>query len=76
MQALGGIKASHLFKISVSAIGRWHRKYRQEDRYFPKRRGSSEKNINLEKLEVHVKEPQDTTLKKAAQEFGVQSATG
>ncbi|ETZ05007.1 IS630 transposase-related protein [Holospora undulata] len=62
----GYIEASHLFKISVSAIGRWHRKCRQESGYFPKRRGGSEKNINLEKLEENVKENQDMTLKKAA----------
>ncbi|WP_084490824.1 IS630 transposase-related protein [Holospora elegans] len=54
----------------------WHRKCRQELSYFSKKRGGSEKNINLEKLEVYVKENQDMTLKKAAQEFGVHSVTG
>ena len=67
----GYSEASQLFKISISAIGRWYRKYRQEGSYFPKRRGGSEKKIDLEKLEGYVKENQDMTLKKAAQEFGV-----
>ncbi|ETZ05201.1 IS630 transposase-related protein [Holospora undulata] len=67
----GYIEASQLFKISVSAIGRWYRKYKQEGSYFPKRRGGSEKKIDLGKLEEYVKENQNMTLKKAAQEFGV-----
>ncbi|WP_084491052.1 IS630 transposase-related protein [Holospora elegans] len=49
----------------------WHRKYRQEGSYFPKRRDDSEKKIDLEELEAYVKKNQDMTLKKAAQEFGV-----
>ncbi|ETZ04896.1 hypothetical protein [Holospora undulata] len=40
--------------ILVSAIGRWHRKYRQEGSYFPKKCGGSEKKIDLEKLEENV----------------------
>ncbi|WP_373279909.1 hypothetical protein [Holospora elegans] len=32
--------------------------------------------MNLGKLEKYVKEPQDMTLKKAAQEFGVHSVAG
>ncbi|WP_084490972.1 helix-turn-helix domain-containing protein [Holospora elegans] len=54
----------------------WYRKYRQEGNYFPKRRGGSKKKIDLEKLKEYVKETQDMTLKKAAQEFGVQLVTG
>ncbi|GAJ46118.1 hypothetical protein HE1_00441 [Holospora elegans E1] len=62
MRGSGYIKASQLFKISVSVIGRagsienWHRKYRQEDSYFPKRRGGSGKKIDLEKFEEYLKE--------------------
>ena len=67
----GYSEASQLFKISVSAIGRWYRKYKQEGSYLPKRRGGSKKRIDLEKLEEYVKENKDMTLKKAAQEFGV-----
>ena len=67
----GYSEASQLFKISVSAIGRWYKKYRQEGSYLPKKRGGSEKRIDLEKLEEYVKENKDMTLKKAAQEFGV-----
>ncbi|WP_242837169.1 IS630 transposase-related protein [Holospora elegans] len=52
----GYIEASQIFKISVSAIGRWYRKYRQEVSYFLKRRGGSEKKIDLGKLKEYVKE--------------------
>ena len=64
-------EASERFKISISAIGRWYRKYKQEGNYFPKKRGGSKRKIDLEKLEKYVKENQNMTLKKAAQEFGV-----
>ncbi|WP_084491000.1 IS630 transposase-related protein [Holospora elegans] len=70
------MEASQPFKISVSAIGRWYRKYRQKDSYFPNRRDGSEKKIDLEKLKECVKKNLDMTLKKAAQEFGGQSVAG
>lgn len=63
--------ASKLFKVSISAIGRWYRKYKQEGNCLPKKRGGSERKVDLEKLEDYVKENKDMTLKKAAQEFGV-----
>lgn len=64
-------EASEIFKISISAIGRWYRKYKQEGNYFPKKRGGSKRKIDLEKLEKYFKENQNMTLKKTAQEFGV-----
>ncbi len=44
-------KVSKLFKISVSAIGRWYRKYKTEGNYYPKKRGGSKKKIDLDALE-------------------------
>ncbi|GAJ45943.1 transposase [Holospora elegans E1] len=41
------IEASQLVKMNVSMIGRWHRKYRQEGSYFPKRRVMTQKKIDL-----------------------------
>jgi transposase len=64
-------KASRLFKISASAISRWYRKFKKEGNFLPKKRGGSERKIDLERLEEFVKENENTTLKKAAQEFDV-----
>jgi transposase len=63
--------ASKLFRISISAIGRWYRKYKQEGNCLPKKRGGSKRRIDLENLEKYVKENKDMTLKQAAQKFGV-----
>ncbi|MBL3284312.1 IS630 family transposase domain protein [Rickettsiales endosymbiont of Paramecium tredecaurelia] len=64
-------QASKLFKISVSAIGRWYRKYKKEGNYLAKKRGGSKRKIDLEALESYVKLNENMTLKKAAQKFGV-----
>jgi transposase len=63
--------ASKLFKVSILAIGRWYRKYKQEGSYLPKKRGGSTRRIDLEGLEEYVKRNKEMTLKKAAQNFGV-----
>jgi transposase len=67
----GYASASNLFKVSISAIGRWYRKYKQEGTYLPKKRGGSKIRIDLNKLEEYVKSNEDMTLKKSAQKFGV-----
>ncbi len=62
--------ASKIFKVSISAIGRWYRKYNREGNYFPKKRGGSKRKIDLERLEEYVKGNKEMTLKKAAEKFG------
>ena len=64
-------QASKIFKISVSAIGRWYRKYMHEGNYFAKKRGGSTRKIDLEGLEKYVKTNENMTLKQAAQKFDV-----
>lgn len=64
-------EASKLFKISVSAIGRWYRKYKQEGNYYAKNRGGSKRKIDLEALEEYVKTNENMILKQAARKFGV-----
>jgi transposase len=71
----GYASASKLFKVSISAIGRWYRKYRQEGDFLPKKRGGSERRIDLSKLEEYVRANKDMTLKKAGKEFGVSMFT-
>ena len=67
----GYANASKLFKVSKSAIGRQYRKYKREGNYFPRKRGGSERKIDLESLEDYVKENKDMKRKKAAQKFAV-----
>jgi transposase len=63
--------ASIIFKISVSALGRWYRKYKQEGNYIGKKRGGSKRRIDIDELEKYVKDNENMTLKKAAQKFDV-----
>ena len=64
-------EVSKLFKISVSAIGRWYRKYKKEGNYEAKMRGGSKRKIALEELEEYVRTKENMRLKEAAKRFGV-----
>ena len=68
-------EASKLFKVSISAIGRWYRRYKEEGNYQPKIRGGSKKKIDLNGLEEYVKANANMTLKAAAKKFNVSSFT-
>ena len=59
------------FKVSVSAIGRWYRKYKKDGHYEAKKRGGSQRRIDLERLADYVKSNPDMMLKEAAEEFKV-----
>ncbi|WP_202149894.1 DUF1580 domain-containing protein [Candidatus Sarmatiella mevalonica] len=41
-------------RSSVSAIGRWYRKYKKEGNYLAKKQGGSKRKIDLEALENYV----------------------
>lgn len=64
-------EASKLFKISISSIGRWYRKYKATGNYDAKIRGGSKKKIDLNGLEEYVRSNKDMTLKQAAKNLGV-----
>lgn len=64
-------EASKLFKISVSAIGRWYRKYKQEGVFEAKKRGGSKRKINIDLLVDYVESNENTTLKEASKIFKV-----
>jgi transposase len=64
-------KTSILFKISVSALGRWYRRYKREGNYIAKKRGGSKGKIDVKELERYVKANENMTLTKAAQKFDV-----
>lgn len=68
-------ETSKLFKISISAIGRWYRKYKTEGNYNPKIRGGSKRRIDLNALEEYIKLNKDMTLKEAAKNFNVSQFT-
>ncbi len=62
-------ETSKLFKISVSAIGGWYRKYKTEGNYNPKIRCSSKRRIDLDAFEEYIKLNKDMILKEAAENF-------
>ena len=68
-------KASKLFKISVSAIGRWYRRYHKEGIYHSKKQGGSKRKINLDDLEKYVQSNEDMTLKAASKKFNTSNFT-
>ena len=68
-------EASKLFRVSVSAIGRWYRRYKEEGNYQAKIRGGSKKKIDLNELEEYVKANKNMTLKETAKKFNVSSFT-
>lgn len=64
-------EASIIFRISISSIGRWHRKYKQEGNYIAKKRGGSKRKIDLEALKRYVELNSNMTLKEAGVKFNV-----
>lgn len=64
-------EASKLFAISVSAIGRWYRKYKNEGVYEAKKRGGSSRKINISALRNYVESHPNMTLKDASVELKV-----
>ena len=64
-------EASKVFKISISAIGRWYRKYKHEGNYGARKRGGSKRRIDLERLQNYVESNENMTLKEASIEFKV-----
>ena len=68
-------ESSKLYKVSISAIGRWYRRYKKEGNYQAKIRGGSKKRIDLKGLEEYVKTNENMTLKQAAKKFNVSSFT-
>jgi transposase len=67
--------ASIVFKISISAIGRWYRKYKKEGICTAKNRGGSKRKINLERLKQYVESNENMTLKEASVTFKVSTCT-
>jgi transposase len=68
-------ETSKLFKVSISAIGRWYRRYKKDGNYHAKIRGGSKKRIDLNGLEEYVRANENMTLKEAAKKFKVSSFT-
>lgn len=68
-------EVSKIFKISVSSIGRWYRRYKNEGNYDAKTRGGSKKRIDLNGLEEYVRTNENMRLKQAAKHFNVSNFT-
>ena len=67
----GYSEGSKLFELSISTIGRWYRRYKQEGHCKAKSRPGAQRKIDLAELECYVKSNPDITLKEAATRFGL-----
>ena len=65
------LEVSKRFKVSLSAVGKWYKRYKEEGGYEQRNRGGSVKKIDLEKLKNYVVVNADMKLKEAAKELGV-----
>jgi transposase len=68
-------EASLIFKVSISALGRWYRRYKKGKSYEAKKRGGSRRKIDLKMLEQYVQANPDMSLKQASGEFHVSAFT-
>lgn len=68
-------EASKRYKISISALGRWYRRYKQEGTYQARRRVGGKIKIDLVRLENYVLTTPDTKLKELSKEFNVSTFT-
>lgn len=68
-------EASKRYKISISALGRWYRRYKQEGTYEVRRRVGAKIKIDLVRLENYVLTTRDTKLKELSKEFNVSTFT-
>jgi transposase len=64
-------EVSQRFKVSLSAVGKWYKRYKEEGICEQKNRGGSAKKINIDKLKSYAESNPDMKLKEAAKEFKV-----
>jgi transposase len=64
-------EVSARFKVSLSAIGKWYKRYQEEGSYEQKNRNGSARKIDAEKLKIYAQMNPDMKLKEAAKEFKV-----
>jgi transposase len=68
-------EASKIYKVSVSAIGRWYRRYKSEGIYQARKRLGAKIKIDLARLENSVQINPDVKLKELSKEFKVSTFT-
>ncbi len=68
-------EASNLFSVSISAIGRWYRRYKKEGDYEPRIRPGAKRKINIVELELYMRENEDAGLREASERFQVSTWT-
>jgi transposase len=64
-------EASARFEISISALGRWYRRYKKEGSYEARKRPGAKRRIELKELEEYVQNNPDSKTKELAKRFGV-----
>ena len=64
-------EAAERFEVSISAVGRWHRRYKKEGTYAAKKRPGAKRKIDPGALEEYVKKHPNGTLKQFSDAFNV-----
>ncbi len=68
-------EASDRFEVSISAIGRWYRRYKEEGTYEARKRPGAKRRLDLEGLEQYVQNNSDSKIKDLAKRFKVSTYT-
>jgi transposase len=68
-------EGSRLFELSISTIGRWYRRYKEEGHCKARTRPGARRKIDLAELEYYVKSNPDITLKAVGIKFGLSAWT-
>ena len=64
-----------MFALSISTIGRWYRRYKQERHCQARTRPGAQRKINVDVLKSYVKENPDIKLTDVASKFEVSTWT-
>ncbi len=68
-------EASERFKVSISALGRWYRRYKTEGSYQARKRVGAKRRIDLKGLEQYVQNNPDSKITELAKNFKVSTYT-
>ena len=63
--------ASKRYRVSISALGRWYRRYKKEGSYEARKRVGAKRKIDLIKLRDYIQMTPDARLKELSKRFGV-----
>jgi len=64
-------EASSRFKVSISALGRWYRRYKNEGHYKARKHPGAKRKIDLNALEEYIQNNPNSKIKDLSKKFMV-----